>query len=77
VKAIEVARRRITSITDESRRDISMNELESALIDGFQKTLGTVLKCGDLTRYELELAKTLFKVKFKTSDWNYFGRSKN
>jgi lipoate-protein ligase A len=77
VEVIEVARRRITSITDELKRDISMNELESVLVDGFQKALGTVLKGGDMTGRELELAKTLFEVKFTTSDWNYLGRSKD
>jgi len=77
VEVIEVARHRITSITDELKRNISMNELESVLVDGFQKALGMVLKGGDLTRHELELAKALFEVKFTTSDWNYFGRSKD
>jgi lipoate-protein ligase A len=77
VGVIEVARRRITSITDELKRDISMKELESALVDGFQKALGTVLSGGDMTRHEFELAKTLFEVKFTTPDWNYLGRSKD
>jgi len=77
VEVIEVARRRITSITDELRRDISMNELESVLVDGFQKALGAVLKVGDMTRHELELAKNLLYVKFATSDWNYLGTSKD
>lgn len=77
VEVIEVARHRITSITDELKRDISLNEIESVLVDGFQKALGTVLKGSDMTRHELELAKSLFEVKFATSDWNYLGRSKD
>lgn len=77
VEVIEVARRRIASITDELKRDISLNEIESVLVDGFQKVLDTNLKDGNMTRHELELAKTLFEVKYATSDWNYLGRSKD
>jgi len=76
MEVICVARRRITSITDELKRDVSMHELETVLVDGFQKALDTVLKGGDMTRHELELAKTLVQAKFKTSDWNYLGRTK-
>lgn len=77
VEVIRIAKPRITSITDELKRDISIDELESVLIDGFQKALDKVLKASSMTRHELELAKTLFDVKFTTSDWNYLGRSKD
>jgi lipoate-protein ligase A len=77
VEVIEVARRRITSITDELRRDISLNEIVGVLVDSFQKTLGTSLIGGDMTRHELEIAMALFEVKYTTSDWNYLGRSKD
>jgi lipoate-protein ligase A len=76
-EVINVASRRITSITDELKRDLSLNEIESVLTNGFQKTLGTTLRDGDLTRHERELAKTLFETKYATSDWNYSGRSKD
>jgi lipoate-protein ligase A len=77
VEIIEVARRRITSVTDELKRDISLNEIESVLVDGFQKVLDTNLKDGNMAQHELELAKTLLETKYSTSDWNYLGRSKD
>ena len=75
-EVINVARSRITSITDELKRDISLNQLNSALINGFQKTLGAKLIHGDMTRNELELGETLSKVKYITADWNCMGKSK-
>ena len=76
-EVINVASRRITSITDELKRDLSLDEIESALANGFQKTLGTNLRDGDMIRHERELAKTLFETKYATSDWNYSGSSKD
>ena len=76
-EVIQIARHKITSIMDELKRDVSINDLESALVDGFQKALGTVLKCGDMTRHELDMARSLYEDKFTTSEWNYFRRSKD
>jgi lipoate-protein ligase A len=77
VEVIEVARRRITSVTDELKSDISLNDIESVLIDGLQRVLETNLKDGNMTRHELDLAKALFETKYATSGWNYSGRSKD
>ena len=74
---INVARSRITSITDELKRDVSLNEVESALVDGFQKALGNKLGYSDLTRYELGLARRLFEAKYNASNWNCKGRNED
>ena len=77
MEIVNVARSRITSITDELKRDVSLNEVESALVDGFQKALGNKLGYSDLTRYELGLARRLFEAKYSTSNWNCKGRNED
>jgi len=75
MEVVDVAKRRITSVTDELRRDVSLDEVDNALVDGFQKALGNKLSYGDLSRHELELARRLLKAKYITSDWNHSGKS--
>jgi lipoate-protein ligase A len=70
-----MASRKITSITKEAKRDLSLDEIESALVKGFQDTLQTTLKDGDITQHEHHLAKTLFETKYATPDWNLYGKN--
>jgi lipoate-protein ligase A len=70
-----VARRKITSIREALGRDVSIAEVNEALINGFQKALSIKLVDGELTDHERELAEKLFMQKYATIKWNFEGRS--
>jgi len=70
-----VAQERITSIRDELRSDISMEEAHQALIEGFQKAFDTRFNSKEtLTPYEQNLAGMLRREKYTTEKWNFEGR---
>ena len=75
MEVINVAKRKITSIKKEIKRDVSINEVNQALTEGFQKALNIKLVDGELTLYERELAEKLCKEKYATDDWNFYGRT--
>ncbi|MDH5375567.1 MAG: lipoate--protein ligase family protein [Candidatus Bathyarchaeota archaeon] len=75
MEVVNVGKRKITSIKKELGRDTSIEEVNNALIDGFQKALNIKLVEGELTLYEGELAKKLHKEKYATDEWNFHGRT--
>jgi lipoate-protein ligase A len=75
VEVAGVARRKITSIREALDREVSITEVNEALINGFQKALNIKLVDGELTNRERELAEKLFKEKYATIGWNFEGRS--
>jgi lipoate-protein ligase A len=75
VEVAGVARRKITSISEALGREVSIAEVNEALINGFQKALNIKLVDGELTNHERELAEKLFKEKYATDSWNFKGRS--
>jgi len=75
MEIVNVAKRKITSIEKELRKDVSVTEVHEALIEGFQKALNIRLVNGKLTPYEHEIAEKLSKEKYATDDWNSYGRS--
>jgi lipoyltransferase/lipoate-protein ligase len=70
-----VARRKITSVKKEIGKDISTMQANDVLVKGFRKALNIEPVDGELTLYERELAEKLFKEKYSTKDWNFYGRS--
>jgi lipoate-protein ligase A len=74
VEIVGVAERKITSIKKELGRDVSVEKVKKALIDGFQKALSKKLVEGRLTPYETELAEKLYREKYVTDEWNSQGR---
>jgi lipoate-protein ligase A len=70
-----VARRKITSIRKALGREVSIAEVNEALINGFQKALSIKLVDGELIDHERELAEKLFKQKYSTIKWNLEGIS--
>ena len=70
-----VAKDRITSIRRETRRNVSLEEAERALIEGFARALEVELVKGKLTGYEKMLAERLRVRKFGAYEWNFYGRS--
>lgn len=75
MEVVNVARRKITSISKELKRDVSIEEVNQALTEGFQKALNIKLVDGELTLFERELAEKLCKEKYATDDWNFYGRT--
>ncbi len=68
-----IAKRKITSISDEVGKEISLPEVNKALAEGLQKALDTKFVQGRLTAFERELAEKLCKKKYTVDDWNLHG----
>ena len=72
---INVAKNKITSIKKELGKTVSVEEVNNALSEGFKKALNIQLLEGELTPYENEIAKKLYKEKYTTDEWNFKGIS--
>lgn len=75
MEVTSVARQKITSIKDETQKNITVSEVEQALIQGFQKALNIKLIPHELTAYERELAEKLCKEKYSRCEWNFHGKN--
>lgn len=75
MKVINVAKNKITSIKKELGKTVSVEEVNNALSEGFKKALNIQLLEGELTPYENEIAKKLYKEKYTTDEWNFKGIS--
>ena len=71
---VRVARRKITSITDELDFSISLDQIRRTLLEGFEEALGVRFAKGGLTEDELNLAHGLVEKKFTTQEWNFEGK---
>lgn len=67
-KAIKAVEERVTNILRETGRELSVEEVVSALARGFEKALGVELVEGQLSPYELELARQL-ESKYRSEEW--------
>jgi lipoate-protein ligase A len=74
MEVADVAKNKITSIRKELGKDLSANEVNHALMEGFQKALGIELVAGELTPSEYEFAEKLCKEKYSIDDWNFHDR---
>lgn len=75
MEVVGAARSKITSVSQELGRSVSIEEASSALITGFQKALNAQLIVGELTDRERRLAERLHKEKYATEEWTLSGRS--
>lgn len=75
MEVVDVAKRKITSIEKELGRAVSVEDVEKALAEGFQRALDLELVEGGLTPYERQLSEKLYKDKYNTNHWNIYGRS--
>jgi lipoate-protein ligase A len=82
VSKIKLREKGYTSIRDSLRtletelgRKVSVSTVKIALIRAFEEKLKVKFKKGRLTDWELNMAKMLYKKKYKTSEW-IFGRTK-
>lgn len=69
-EAVCVAENRITSISKQLKRHVSVDEAYQALIHGFQRALKVEVSEGKLTSQELQLASKLKQDKFSQESWN-------
>lgn len=75
IEVVNVAKNKITSIKKELGKTVSVEEVNNALSEGFKKALNIQLLEGELTPYENEIAKKLYKEKYTTDEWNFKGIS--
>jgi lipoyltransferase/lipoate-protein ligase len=76
MEASAIAERRITSVTNELGKKVSAENMEQALMKGFEKTFNTKLVNSSLTPCERELAEKLYREKYLSERWNRCGESK-
>jgi len=75
MEVVNVAKNKITSIKKEFGKNISIEEVNQALVEGFQKALSIKFEDGELTAYESALVEKLHKEKYSTDEWNLQGKS--
>ena len=68
--ATKIGKRKITSIKNELKHDISNSTVINALTQGFKAILKINIETNGLTPYEKALAKKLCDTKFSTAKWN-------
>lgn len=68
--ATKIGKRKITSIKNELKHDISNSTVVNALTQGFKAILKINIKTNGLAAYETALAKKLCDKKFSTTKWN-------
>ncbi len=74
--ASAIAEGRITSVRNELGKKVSAEEVEQALMKGFEKTFNIKLVDSSLTPFEREFAERLYKEKYFSERWNRYGESK-
>lgn len=74
VELINVAKRRITSLENETGSEATVQQAYSSLVQGFQKALDVKLSEGTLTKEECETARILSREKFASKDWTLLGK---
>jgi lipoate-protein ligase A len=74
-QAVDIAKRKITSIQDELGHRIMPETIVNALAQGFKAILKVQLDEDELTLNELETASKLYKEKYLTKEWNFSGKT--
>jgi lipoyltransferase/lipoate-protein ligase len=73
--AVDIGKRKITSIQNELGHKISPDTVTNALTQGFQAILKIQLEPGELSETEKENADKLYKEKYNTKEWNFGGKT--
>ncbi|MFW5884996.1 MAG: lipoate--protein ligase family protein [Patescibacteria group bacterium] len=69
-KNLQDIRKRVGTLR-EYLPEMSLPEMEKALIEGFRQAFKTVIKPGKISKREQRLKKDLYKQKYSTYEWNY------
>ncbi|MBS7606530.1 MAG: biotin/lipoate A/B protein ligase family protein [Candidatus Bathyarchaeia archaeon] len=70
-KMIKAAEERVISIKSYLGREVSFEELKSALIKGFEESFNIRLLPGEITYFEEQMALKLKAEKYSTREWNF------
>lgn len=65
-----IVRAKVTTISNELKREVSMDEVKNALLKGFEEVFDAEFNPSKLTRPEREKAEELYESKYLTLDWN-------
>lgn len=74
-QAVDIAKRKITSIQNELCHQVMPETVANALAQGFRAILKIQLEPSELTPFEVELANKLCKEKYATKEWNFEGKT--
>jgi len=69
-KGAKEVRARVTTVIEEAKRQVSMDEIKLALLRGFEKVFQENFSPGKLTEWEEAEAERLYREKYTTLDWN-------
>ena len=69
-KHVASVQKRVTTVRDELRRDITTTDVKTAVIQGIETTYKVRLEEGKLTGREMSLAKELYDSKYSHTEWN-------
>ena len=75
MEVVDVAKRKHTSIKDELGHLVSAETVANALSSGFKNALRVQMIPGQLSKFEVDLAKKLCQDKYATDDWNFQRKS--
>lgn len=75
-QAVDIARRKITSVENELSRVVAPEKVAEALAEGVRSILKVQLEPGKLTAYEDELANRLCREKYATQEWVFNGKTR-
>ncbi|MFX0132563.1 MAG: biotin/lipoate A/B protein ligase family protein [Candidatus Hodarchaeota archaeon] len=70
-KVISSVFQKVTTIKEEIKKSIKINQIKEFLIEGYKEVFGDNFQRGILTDYELEMAKKLRNEKYLTDEWNF------
>ena len=75
-QAVDIAKRKITSIKNELGHAVSPEAVADSLARGFMAVLKIQLQPSKLTSYEMELASRLSREKYPTKEWVFQGKTR-
>ncbi len=75
VDLMSIAGRKITSVAEETGRNVPVDLAYRALIEGFENALGVEFAKGKLSKYELDVAERLERERYSKRMWNLEGKT--
>jgi len=69
-KHVASVQKRVTTIRDELRREITTKDVRDAIVHGIELSYDVRLEKGGLTGREMSLAKELYDTKYSRHEWN-------
>jgi len=70
-KMIKAVEERVTCVSLESKEPISIEELQKAIIKGFEEVFNIEFYYSELTLEEEKIAQHLYETKYSTDDWRF------